>query len=54
MDDKFIYIPNDDTQFYPFCRLHLVVKTFELNESTDFKSIKVPKVVMPTNKEMLL
>ena len=28
MADKFIYIPNDDTQNYPFCRLNLVVKTF--------------------------
>ena len=23
-DDEFMYIPNDDTQNYPFCRLQLV------------------------------
>ena len=28
MADKFIYIPNDDTQNYPFCTLKLVVETF--------------------------
>ena len=27
--DKFMYIPNDDTQNYPFCRLQIVVETFE-------------------------
>ena len=26
---KYIYIPNDDTQNYPFCRLKLEVETFE-------------------------
>ncbi len=26
MADKFMYICNDDTQNYPFCRLHLVVE----------------------------
>ena len=29
MADKFIYIPNDNTQNYPFCTLKLVVETFE-------------------------
>ena len=28
MADKFMYIPNDDTQNYPFCTLPLVVETF--------------------------
>ena len=28
MTDKFVYIPNDDTQNYPLCRLQLVVETF--------------------------
>ena len=32
MDDKMIYIPNDDTQNYPFYGLQLVVET-QLNES---------------------
>ena len=27
--DKLMYIPNDDAQKYPFCRLKLVVETFE-------------------------
>ena len=26
---KLMYIPNDDTQNYPFCRLKLVVEMFE-------------------------
>ena len=29
MADKLIYIPNDDTQNYPFCRLKLVIETFD-------------------------
>ena len=29
MADKLIFIPNDDTQNYPFCRLKLVFETFE-------------------------
>ena len=29
MANILINIPNDDTQNYPFCRLQLVVKTFE-------------------------
>ena len=28
MADKLIYIPNNDAQNYPFCRLQLVVETF--------------------------
>ena len=28
MADKLMYIPNDDTQNYPFCNLQLVVETF--------------------------
>ena len=28
MADTLIWISNDDTQKYPFCRLHLVVETF--------------------------
>ena len=26
--DKLMYIPNNDTQIHPFCRLQLVVETF--------------------------
>ena len=29
MADKLMYIPNDDAQKYPFCKLQLVVKTFK-------------------------
>ena len=28
MGDKLMYIPNDDTQNYPFCRLQLVVEMY--------------------------
>ena len=28
MADKLMYIPDDDTQNYPFCRLQLVIETF--------------------------
>ena len=47
----------DDTQNYLFIRLHLVVETFghstqRINHS-NFNSIKVPKVVKPTNKKTL-
>ena len=53
--DNLIYIPNDDTQNYSFCRLESVVKTFELstNEPTNW-NLKVPKVVKQTNKKTLL
>ena len=34
-----MYIPNDDTQYYPFCTLQLVVETFE--QSTKQKSQKL-------------
>ena len=46
---KLIYIPNDNTQNYPFCRLLLEVETFK--HSTQWKLIKVSKVVEPTNKK---
>ena len=36
MADKLRYIPNDDTENYPFCRLQLVVETFE--HSTKIKN----------------
>ncbi len=31
MADKLMYIPNDGTKNCPFCRLKLLVKTFEKN-----------------------
>ena len=47
----------EDTQNYPFYRLQLVVETFgqsTKNEPTNQNSIKVSKVVMPTNKKTIL
>ena len=43
INDKLMYIINDNTQNYAFCRLQLVAEN----------SIKVPKVVEPTNKKTL-
>ena len=54
MADKLMYIPNDGTQNYFFCRLKLVVETYELNKPTNQNSVKVPKVIKPTNKNTLL
>ena len=49
MADKLMYIPNDKTQNYPYCRLHLVVETiWTINEPTTQNSLKVQKVVKPT------
>ena len=41
MADKFMYIPNDDTQTYPFSGLQLVVKTFEQTNQISWKVLKV-------------
>ena len=46
-----MYIPNDDTQNHPSCRLRLDT---QLKKQTIQKSIKVPKVVKQTNKKTLL
>ena len=34
-----MYIPNDDTQNYPFFKLHFVVETFASNKETNQNSI---------------
>ena len=51
-----MYIPNDYIQNYPFGSVNLVAETLE--HSTKFptyqNSIKVPKVVRPTNKKTLV
>ena len=56
MADKFMYIPDNDTQNYSFCRLKFVFETFK--HSTECinqpKVTKVPKVVKPINKKTLL
>ena len=45
MADKLMYIPNDDTQNHPFCRLQLVVEKFglDLTEQTNQNLMKVNK-----------
>ena len=50
-----MYIHNDDTQNYP-SELQLVFENLDtqLNEPTNQNTLKVPKVVKPTNKKMLL
>ena len=50
------YTPNDNSQNYNFCSKQLVVESFghPIYVPTKNNSIKVPKVVKPTNKEMLL
>ena len=49
-----MYIPNEDTQKYYFCRLQLVVKTIGHSTKWTQNSIKVTKVVKPINKQTLL
>ena len=53
MDDKLMYIPNDDAQNYLLCRFKLAVEKFGhvMNQPKKFK--KIPKVVESTNKETL-
>ena len=53
MADKFIYIPNDDTQNYPFCTLKLVFETFDLIKQANQNSIKVLKVLSQRRKKLL-
>ena len=56
MADKLMYITNDATQNYPFCKLQFVVKRQDtiLNKPTNQNLIKVPKVVKPTKMKTLL
>ena len=56
MADKLMFNPNDDTQNRPFCRLKLVVETFEhsTKRTNQSKFHKVPKDVKPTSKKTLL
>ena len=53
MADRLMYIPNDDTQNYPLCRLQLVVETFEHSTMWTNQS-KFTIVVEPTNRKALL
>ena len=55
MVEKFMHIPNDNIDLYPFYRLQLVIETFghSTDKPTNQNSIKVPQIVMPTNKKTL-
>ena len=55
MANKLMYIPNDDTLSYPFCRYNQWLNRLDTqhNELTNRNLIKVPKVVKPTNKKAL-
>ena len=46
-----MYIPNDDTQDHPFCRLKLNLKRLNSQIDVPTNQIQVPKVVKPTNKK---
>ena len=56
MTDKLIYIPNNDTQNCPICRLKLWLKRLntQRNKPTHKNSVKVLKVVKLTDKKTLL
>ena len=43
MAKKIMYIPNNNTQNYSFCRVQLVIKTLKLNDLTNQNSEKVKK-----------
>ncbi len=49
MDDKLMYITNDDTQNYSLTSLDT-----QLNKPTNQNPIKVPKDAKPTYKKTLL
>ena len=55
MADKLVYTPNDDTQYYLFCRLQLGVKTFGHSTlwTNQLKFNKSLIDVKPTNKKAL-
>ena len=53
MADKLIYIPNDDAQNYPVCRLQSMVEMF--GHSTLWTNhSNSPKVVKPINNKTLV
>ena len=56
MADKLMYIPNNDTRTYKFCRLKLMVETFEhlTMQKKQLKFFEVPNVVKPMNKKTIL
>ena len=54
--DKLMYFIKDDTRDYSYCKLKLVVETFEHSTllTNQSKCTKVPKVIEPTNRKALL
>ena len=56
MANRLMYIPNADTQNYPYCRLKLVVKTFEhpTKRTNQSKCNKGKEEVKSTHKKTLL
>ena len=55
MADQLMYIPNNETKNYPFCRLNWWLKRLntQLIKPTNPNSAKFPKVVNKTNKKTL-
>ena len=54
MAEKLIYVLNDDTQIYPFCKLQFVLKSIDTQLNKQTNQIIVPKIVEPMNKKTLL
>ena len=56
MADTLMYIPKDDTQNYPFCRLKLMVETYEHSTLCikQSKFTQVSKNIKPTNKKIFI
>ena len=52
MADKFIYIPNNDSQNYPFCRLKRL--DTQRNEPTNQNLVEVPNIVEIVRKKELV
>ncbi len=46
MADKLLYIPNDDTQNYPYYRLILERLNAQLHKPTNQNSVKIPKFIV--------
>ena len=51
MADKFMYIPNDDTQNYPFCSVKLGVETFE---HSNYKTLGTSVINSPVSLVSLI
>ena len=51
-----MYIPNNDAQNKPYCRLQLVVECYDtqIDELTNQNLMKVLKVVKPMNKKNII